>query len=170
MGLDVTAYEKATLVQVMSVNEYNNNEDAQASVDRDACLYYLYQDGERSQSDGMVDGIYTMNGGASFGFDAGSYGGYNAWRNQLARMMLDMTDRQVWDADEGSLAGRPFVDLINFSDCEGFIGPKTCAKLSADFANNQEKANMGDERFRARYADWRKAFALASEGGVVRFH
>jgi len=95
---------------------------------------------------------------------------HNAWRNQLARLMLDMSAEQVWNAAEGSLAGRPFVELIHFSDCEGFMGPKTCAKLSADFVNNQKRADAADEYFRAKYADWRKAFAIASDGGAVDFH
>ena len=36
----------------------------------------------------------------------------------------------------------PFVELLNFSDCEGFIGPKTSAKLHADFLEWDEKAKV----------------------------
>ena len=169
MGLDITAYAKVTLVRAIEAKDYNKDEDAQSLVDSGDHRYFCQDSDDRPQSEGMPAGIYAT-AGASFGFRAGSYGGYNAWRNQLARLMLDMSDEQVWNAAEDSLAGRPFVELIDFSDCEGFIGPKTCAKLSADFANNQEKANKGDEYFRAKYADWRKAFAIASEGGAVDFH
>lgn len=168
MGLDITAYTNVTLVRALKGKEYNRDKDAQALVNSGGYCY-LCQDGERPQSDDMPDGIYAT-GGVLFRFHAGSYSGYNAWRDQLAQTMLDMTAQQVWEADEDSFAGRPFVELINFSDCEGFIGPKTCAKLSADFAANQGKANNGDEYFRAKYADWHRALALASEGGAVRFH
>lgn len=168
MGLDITAYAKVTLVRAIEVKDYNKDEEAQALVDSGDHRYFCQDSDDRPQSEGMPAGIYATSG-TSFGFCAGSYGGYNHWRNQLAEMMLGAPARALRNAD-GADAGRPFVELICFSDCEGFIGPKTCAKLSADFANNQDKANKGDEYFRAKYADWRKAFAIASEGGAVDFH
>ncbi len=168
MGLDITAYAKVTLVRAIDLEDYNKDEGARTLANGGGHCYLFENCDDRPQSDGMPAGIYATSG--FFGFDAGSYGGYNAWRDQLAQMMLDMMARQVWEADKGSLAGRPFVELIDFSDCEGFIGPKTCAKLSADFAKNQDKANKSDRRFRDMYANWHKAFAIASEGGAVRFH
>lgn len=176
MGLDITAYGKVILVRAMDVKRYSSDKEAQSLADSDGHVY-LCQDGKRPQSDGMADGVYAISGPV-FGFRAGSYGGYNDWRNQLALMMLGMPAEQVWRMCEMPITATkaeaekplPFVELINFSDCEGFIGPKTCAKLSADFANNQKKADKGDAWFRQKYADWRKAFAIASEGGAVDFH
>jgi len=72
----------------------------------------------------------------------------------------------------------PFVELINFSDCEGEIGPIVAAKLAKDFAEHQEKArtyvplhNDPDEPdwWFNLYKDWRKAFEMASDGGSVCF-
>lgn len=176
MGLNITAYKKVTLVSAMDVKQYNADEDAQQLADSGGHTL-LYQDGNRPQSDGMPDGIYATEGNA-FGFRAGSYSGYNGWRNELATMMLGKSAEEVWRMRALPITATkreaekalPFVELIDFSDCEGFIGSKTCAKLSADFANHQDKANAGNEQFRALYAKWRKAFALASEGGAVRFH
>lgn len=176
MGLTITAYSKVTLVCAIGAREFDGNREAQSLAGYDSHTF-LYQDGERPQSDGMADGVYSTDG-KGFEFEAGSYGGYGAWRNELAEMMLGKSAEDVWTmcnapaTEAKSEAERmlPFLELINFSDCEGFIGPKTCAKLSADFANNQKKANGGDKHFRKRYAEWRKAFAIASEGGVVKFH
>ena len=37
--------------------------------------------------------------------------------------------------------GLPFVELINFSDCEGVIGPEVAAKLAKDFADYEFSAS-----------------------------
>ena len=70
--------------------------------------------------------------------------------------------------------GRPFFELIHFSDCEGIIGPKISAKLAKDFADNQAKADVYrvDEAswFREKYSDWRRAFEMAADNGAVEFH
>lgn len=53
------------------------------------------------------------------------------------------------------------------------IGPKTSAKLAMDFAAFQEKADLfdwSDEYYANKYADWRRAFELAADGGAVCFH
>lgn len=72
----------------------------------------------------------------------------------------------VWN---GKANGEAFVELINFSDCEGVIGAEVAKKLAADFAAYQDKA--GDKGDFARvYASWRKAFELAADGGAVCFH
>lgn len=169
MGLDITAYAKATLARAMSVIEYNNDDDARALVTAGGhCHLRQDKDSDWPQREGMPDGLYAVSV-KRFRFEVGSYSEYNAWRKRLARLMLNLSDLQVWNAGD-SLAGRPFVELINFSDCEGFIGPKTCAKLSADFAAYQAKADTGSAQFREYYGDWQKAFALASDGGVVKFH
>ena len=61
--------------------------------------------------------------------------------------------------------------MINFSDCEGVIGPKTSAKLAKDFAEFQAQADAHpDDWFRDLYTTWRRAFELASDDGAVGFH
>ena len=101
------------------------------------------------------------NGG---GFRAGSYSGYNQWRNQLANL-VGTTDKRIW---ENPVPG-PFVELINFSDCEGTIDSKTSAKLAKDFQEYQGEANIKDEHFVQIYNHFRIAFECASDGGSVVF-
>lgn len=102
------------------------------------------------------------------GFRAGSYGGYNVWRDQLAQLAGWPSAQAVWN---GKVATGPFVELINFSDCEGVIGAGVSAKLAKDFAAYQPKADAHpDEYFRAKYAEWRRAFEAAADGGAVEFH
>ncbi len=69
-----------------------------------------------------------------------------------------------------------FRELIHFSDCEGFIGPKTSAKLAADFAAWRDSAaamaaQIDQGRWHLeKYNEWARAFETAAKGGVVKFH
>jgi hypothetical protein len=95
-------------------------------------------------------------------------------------MALEVRPEKIWE-DHESFAGKPFVELICFSDCEGSIGPETSAKLAKDFADYEEQAR---EWAKDRYADWhdefdwwfskyenfKRAFELAAQGGFVMFH
>lgn len=112
-------------------------------------------------------------------FRAGSYGAYNGWREQLAELagwprtthVLFGVDDHCYTAGAWSAAGGPFWELINFSDCEGVIGPATSAKLAKDFSDFQEKVDLHpDEWFKKKYSEWRKSFELAANNGVVVFH
>jgi hypothetical protein len=161
MGLDITAYSR--LVQTADPDgEWLPATDAEFI----------------ARNDGLESTRYAAE--KCLRFQAGSYGGYNQWRDQLAQLAgypkvrhlagykppEDLYAAGAWAATEG-----PFWELINFSDCEGFIGPKTSAKLAADFAAFQDKADAHPEQwFRDRYAKWRAAFELASNDGAVAFH
>jgi len=113
------------------------------------------------------------------GFRAGSYSGYNMWRTHLCQIALDVPPDDVWE-DPEAYDGMPFVELINFSDCEGCIGPKTSAKLAADFrqyggrlreiAPKQITSDEDRGYFFESYDDWQRAFELASRDGFVIFH
>lgn len=122
------------------------------------------------RSEGVSPGVYSY--AESLHFRAGSYGGYNHWRDWLARLAGWKSDRGCWDDPK---AGGPFFELINFSDAEGIIGPVVAAKLAKDFAEHQQKAesvSSGEdgEYYIKKYNEWRKAFEMAADGGAVDFH
>lgn len=109
----------------------------------------------------------NYQGWVSLKFRAGSYGGYNDWREQLAQLAGYASARHVWN---DHLLG-PFVELINFSDCEGVIGSEAAQKLATDFAAFNEKAlKHKDPWFYRMYRRWWMAFEIASDGGAVEFH
>lgn len=166
MGLDVTAYQyvrPAADGEGMSARWPDEPDD-------EAGYVRLYVNPDFPAHAGALrTGVYHTSG-ERHGFLAGSYSGYNAWRDQLARMAGYESARAVW-AQADTIAGRPFVGLINFSDCEGVIGPAVCAALAADFAAHQPQADAHpDAWFRAKYADWRRACELAADGGAVELH
>lgn len=65
----------------------------------------------------------------------------------------------------------PFIELINFTDCDGAIGPLVAAKLAADFDAHAEAAKASSyPGFWRLYDDFRIAFHLAADSGAVHFH
>lgn len=131
------------------------------------------------RSKGMQDGYYTAEHESSF--RAGSYSGYGTWRRQLCQWALGVPAEEVWKNPE-RFEGKPFVELIHFSDCEGYLSTEICKKLAADFESGREKlpepTGKGDERyiygsddyFVDKYNQWAEAFKTAAENnGVVDF-
>lgn len=154
MGLDISYYSQ--IKRVGDADGELEYSDGHASI-------YVNPDFPE-QADGLVDGAYTYADGN--GFHAGGYGGYNAWRRWLAEQAGYVDN----DAFEGSLpADTPFLPLVNFSDCEGVIGPETSKRLAADFAAFADKVT-GNEYHLAKFSAWRTAFETASDGGAVVFH
>ena len=163
MGLDIVALENVELVRAESEEEGDPPEDDD--------LVYLYPNEDfPAQADGITPGAYRGKGGRHE-FRAGSYSGYNEWRERLAAL-VDTTPEKVW---AGAIAPA-FGELINFADNEGTIGPKTSAKLAKDFdawrarAETWAKKLPGEEGagFMQSYDDWRKAFTLAANGGAIQ--
>lgn len=110
-----------------------------------------------------------------FDFRAGSYSGYNSFREQLAQAALDVTPRAVWDRLD-FYRERPFFELINFADNEGTIGPLAAADLAQDFRDQRSIVlaawhDVEEESwFTAKYDEWQRAFDVASGHGIVAFH
>jgi hypothetical protein len=166
MGLDITAYKQLTKVGQNETGEYvdENFDDGKWE-----CRLVNFTEKQfPGRTEGLEQGaVYSY--GDEFDFHAGSYGCYNAWRNELAMLAGFVNAAAVWALPDG-VSGL-FVELINFSDCEGVIGYKVAAKLAKDFADFEAKAaTHADEYFRQQYAAWARAFAMAAQNGAVEFH
>lgn len=171
MGLDISAYRKATPINLEADEDGEPLDPAmrKAYYNDDLTRLYdlreVYQDVFSAQADGLEPGFYLFE--ESMGFRAGSYGSYNMWRRALA----EVGGYTAEDAHDGKVLAGPFFELVNFSDCEGTIGPKTSAKLLNDFVLLKERAEsmMSNYDFQ-KYEDWTQAFTMASDGGFVSFH
>lgn len=179
MGLDITAYKGLNKIDCL----FNAEGEPVDPTTRKAIHYDNYvQPRHNSDFPGRADDIEDQAVYAFAdmdGFRAGGYGGYNRWRDQLAKLAgypegeYELYGKkwpshcvEVWNGAYG-----PFAELILFSDCEGTIGTAVSKKLAADFAEFQAAADAHpDSYFREKYAEWRKAFDLASDNGCVVFH
>ena len=175
MGLDITACSHLELAR--EVPDFREVSDSEWNDD----FEWVYDNKDFDRIDGHPQGFYrSTEETESISFKAGSYGTYNGWRADLAQMAMGIRPEEVW-VDEESFAGRPFVELIHFSDCEGAIGPEISAKLAKDFADYEEKAKEWSKGHFAdwpdegeiwiyKYENWKRAFELAAQGGFVMFH
>ena len=160
MGLDITAYSK-----LKPCGSHESEPDEcwnQGHID-------IYAGGPNmvERLDGHKEGCYrAAEGSRELSFRAGSYSGYNAWRDELSELAQGRPAEEVWADPQG-----PFAELIYFSDCKGSIGPNTSAKLLLDFREFSAKARrQQDLFFMELYELWLRAFKLASDGGMVVFH
>lgn len=176
MGLDITAHRKMQKIDcVFDADGEPIDLTTREGVEYDS-RPYVNPDFPGRQ--GRIEDRAVYKSDEDFRFRAGSYSGYNCWRDDLAKMAgwplgsYEQYGREwsshaasAWAASEG-----PFLELIWFSDCEGVIGAEVSAKLAKDFAEYQSKADAHpEEYFRAKYAEWRKAFEMASDDGAVIF-
>ena len=129
---------------------------------------------------GLEVGIYQPTSKSEeHEFRAGTYTHYNWWRRNLSMMIYGQSSETVWE-NKDAFEGRPFYELIDFSDCEGVFGPEVSEKLHSDFETN--RPNMikycldnfinDDETYddvMETYDDFTKAFKIASKDGLVLF-
>jgi hypothetical protein len=163
MGLDITAYE--------AIKPWPHPIEDEDDFDENDALRVYTDSSFRTRLGSLTEGWYQSLG-ETHGFRAGSYSGYNRWRETLCDFALGVEPGFVWSR-QIEYAGLPFYELINFSDCVGTLGPEVCAKLARDFADHRDtmaEASEGDETFWFLYGEWDKAFALAANGGCVVFH
>jgi hypothetical protein len=160
MGLDISYYVNAKLAPDAERDENN------LPADPNLVLAYVNPDFAERADALKHEAVYAYDD--SGGFRAGSYGGYNAWRDKLAQLAGFASADDVWN--QGSPQEKPFVPLINFSDCEGIIGPETAARLAKDFAEHQDEADRVGGYFAEKYRDWRSAFEAVAGNGFVDFH
>ena len=161
MGLDISAYSKI-----------NKTEDLD-----EATIFIRRGEYHNDQAKDIEVGEYIEDPLCeSHGFRAGSYSGYGVFRNLLSQIILGNGSQQVWEnIDE--YTDKPFIELINFSDCEGTFGPKVSEKLHKDFVENREKfhsevkeKNPYEGYYEGVYDNFMLGFELASKGGVLCFH
>lgn len=182
MGLDISAYRRVTKLDV-------NFDECGEAIDKitgelvDYDVRVFANPHFPGREEGVEDGAtYTAQDGMSF---RTGYGAHGAWREDLATLagypattvdrgygsVSEMHSGGAWSSESG-----PFWELINFSDCEGTIGPVVSAKLAKDFAEWDERAKQYDQDnaldgyFYKRFQEWRQAFDMAADGGLVDFH
>lgn len=155
MGLDIIACKKLRKVFNPERDDEGYLVD-ESLIDIDEGVMNWLNDVFPGRTDGLTVGYYDYQEKTEF--HAGSYSGYNWWREKLRQFKGDVA----------------FQELIEFSDCDGYIGPVTSKKLAKDFADYEKEAkksvvNNDDEYWFEMYQEWKTAFELAADDGVVCF-
>jgi len=151
-------------------DEDEDEEEDYGTDDDEDGHFRLYQEkGYEARSDNLIDGKYKGEYGGSF---AAGYRGFFEFRCNLYTAI----GGKKWTTDflypfPLTTDGEPFAELINMSDCEGFIGPVTSHKLYQDFLKYSKKAEKNLSKYQfEQYLEWQAAFECARQGGVVKFH
>lgn len=184
MGLDITYYKLGKLVEV----EEGIEAYSQEFYDKYGDLLHIDEmESYTEQTDSLDEGYYEID--RLGGFRAGSYSGYSWYRTALRRLSLMVMKKnkelsEKYDEDA-------FEQQLDFSDCEGIIGPFTSVELFNTYSDFEKPiihdiikmAKYGvdesiyetytkDElgHFVALYREWKMAFEKTSGIGVVYFH
>ncbi|MGF6573897.1 hypothetical protein ABH945_006019 [Paraburkholderia sp. GAS333] len=169
-GLDVTAYSELTEVKSPVVSSEGRPQGENQVILSPVDFPERFRGLEAEK-------VYQFE--SSFDFRAGSYSGYNIWRNELAKLAgyeptLSRRDNAVevrYDETVWKLEGGPFWELIDFSDAEGVIGPDVCRKVYRDFVRYRSQAEqVPDANFLESYGNWMKAFKKCAQNGAIVFH
>lgn len=163
MGLDITAYEHVSLTRPHAHGDECYEKGHIFSYASHLADFPL-------SARGLLANRCYKTTGSAFGFRAGSYSGYNAWREDLSNLALGVSARAVW-RHPGEYVSQPFFELINFTDCDGIISQEVCADLAHDFVSMRDEIlTDGEEWFVNLYDTWAQAFEIASGRGFVVFH
>ena len=155
--LDIRAYSKCKFDRVWDEEYYERNHDR---------LINVYRNADYDHGLSESEGLYTFD--RSSHFKIGHYNAYNWWKERLSYLMLGVSPEEVVKNPD-RYDGEPFYELINYSDCEGTFGTKTCAKLHRDFHDNMETViEENDKNFTSGYMRRMKAFEMAKDGGFVQ--
>ena len=134
----------------------------------------------RARLGGMKTGLYEYTSKSrKYSFRAGSYSGYNAWRNHLSLFTLNAEAEEVWNAPR-SYRDQPFFELINFTDCDGRIGTSVAEKLAEDFTSHATRAkrfastltdpeDWSPDNWLEVYRDFTRGLRLAAKNGALTF-
>jgi hypothetical protein len=165
MGLDITAYSQLERIGLHEKDRDLNEGEPGGLND------YCYNDGHVNayaydsfpQSFRGLEvlsirdypGARFMEGGCygitpkteAHAFRAGSYAGYNAWREDLQKQFNPSRN------PDG-----PFYELIWFADNEGCIGPDAARDLLTDFREHADRYVPQWPWAEAKYQDWTRAW------------
>jgi hypothetical protein len=169
MGLDITVYTNLKKVEGGEGIDQRYPEDREPL---DGYAKFYVNPDFPGRADEIEDrAIYAADEEDSF--RAGSYVGYNNWREKLARI-AGYTPEECWN-NPNKCKDLPFYELVNFSDCEGTLGTAVCKELAKDFEEFQDAATSFKDYesgyFHSLYIKWRSTFEVAAENnGAVAFH
>ena len=160
MGLAVKVYKN-----IKKIDQNSDDHDFIAYVD-----HHTWKDHIKNLEEGAK---YV---GECHGTDVGySYSTHTWFRNKLMSLVLDKEIDKFYEHIDSNL-DMPFIEFINFSDCEGCIDWETSAKLCQDFIDWKERVieefpikpvNIENKLFVQRYEAWMEVFELAKDNGVV---
>lgn len=181
MGLDIYAYGKTVCISNGLINgEPINPQTGEVWEDYEDGVIPYANSHYKKQAQGIKSHeYYTYE--ESLQFWSTGYGFYSSWREELAKLagyeplpfeqIKGNPSSSIMSYTEGAISKKsgPFIDLIDFSDCEGSIDSQTCKVLLEDFKKFQNKALLKEEWFKIGYNKWINGLNMAVNEGFLIF-
>lgn len=124
MGLDIVAYSKL----IRSDDQSDEGGYDGIRIWRDSFGYCELEEGQWE----------STQASQHHSFRVGSYSSYNQFRDDLCRAIHGVSSHSIYENLE-DYDGAQFIGLINFSDCDGMIGPEVSGILYRNFVENRER-------------------------------
>jgi hypothetical protein len=171
MGLDITAYSNIKIIEKKMEDKKLSGIDNQIinSLNNDDFDDYghIYKVDNFKQSNMHNFENKNLIYEDEFCFRAGSYSSYNEFRNKLCLIANGISANDLWVSNNENLK---FYWLIDFSDCDGYIGTDYCKILYDEFCNNEKEIKPKlDDWYSTIYDNFKQAFNLGANNGVVIF-
>lgn len=168
MGLDISYYRSWKPYEG-EIKDWDHAEEITMSQNID--LTHIWNNEEfKGRAPDMPEWVVAGEGGH---FRAGSYGGYNQFRDHLCRALHGFPVTDLWKKPDEEMKEYAMWELLHFSDCEGVLDGACCARLHEQLEENWDKivAFFGDDSWDLeKLGYWREAFEAAAGEGFVRFH
>jgi hypothetical protein len=176
MGLDIRAVNKIitkqTEPEAFELGIIMNEEPDQFYINPD----FPDHTSEYGTKPGVVEYIKSEES-TTESFRAGSYSGYNKWRNLLSLALLGVKAETAWE-NVSKYQSYPAWGIINFSDCEGAFDSVKSNNVHEELVDNRDKfvsyikndtdiGDMDTEHYIETYDGMIRCFKLASEAGVL---
>ena len=162
MGLYIIAVNK-----IKKIANFSENWENLVDID-DKKLIRVKINNLFSSHDHLESGIYVYEG-EEMELSCGAYSSYSNFRNTLSNIAHNIDSTEIWNNYE-MFKGEAFYELINFSDCDGVIGPTSSTRLLSDFKRYKEDFfKISNEWDCEYYEDWIKILEIASNDGMLVF-
>lgn len=156
MGLDISFYASVKV-------------DPNPPADTDEQRIVSNNDSFAARAAPFKEGDHFTTDGTTARYSS-AYSSYSRVRDILCRKILGMPAEDLWK-DKVKRDEPGFAEMVNFTDCDGFMGPEACARVSAALATLPEDWIAAQE-------DWDQqcirrlvaGFAVAANGGCAEYH
>jgi len=157
MGLDISFYEKIEIVGAHPTewqNEDGSYDECWSETHSTAYSHKIFPFTSR----GLPEGVFHFDHTGEKHHWQDAYGGYNRWREKLFSLVGQGSIKDLWMREwesEEVQEAVPFLEILNFSDCEGAYSGEVAADLLKDFRDFQDEASETDEgleKFQERYS------------------
>lgn len=164
MGPQFNVYSKLAKMRMEEVRLYEDGTPEETRVTS------FYSNPEfPAHISGLDSTIFYRCNGKKMKFGAATYDEYCEFKNHLAKITGFASAEELWKTS-GPIF---FMELINFSNCEGTIGPIISRKLYHDFKDNYDRAEEyfvkleDGKKFWIHYQNWCKALSVARNNGAI---